>query len=334
MFAAAIVLFVQWATYSPNFDPAAPEAERRKAVKNLYTFAAHPASLAALPALERAVRSDKSERVRANAVLAIGRVAQAHKKPCPEVLFEALYDDGEYGSVRGTVGIAMHWLKPLPRGSIEKLVRFATSENPIQRDEGLKLLADHAADSPVGLKVLRAATTDPDPMRRHNAHCYLFTATNKLGDIFPPSVLLLAERWDAKELPKDSPAEAHEHRFWLNLTVGSVKGRLAEWTQDRTAEMRDVILESLRHESATVRLATVRYLELMVLARSDASLLVPPALGPLDFGAGVDPKKLAAGLKAITTAPIVRTRAKDMAVKDADAKVREAASRLLSLMSD
>lgn len=341
MYAALIVaatpLVGEWAAFTPDavaalvrqLDPATAKADRIDALKRLQRFAEHPATLPLIPRLEQIARKDANDTVRAFAVLTVGYVAAAHMRPCPEVLFDALYDDGEYGGVRLFAETALAGFKPLPPAGIEKLTRYATSANPGYRDHGLSLLATHAADSPAAIKLIRAATNDPDPQHRHNAHCTLYRATNVIGDIFPHLMRLQTEYSETTQPPADADEKTKWRYGWLCLVnIGSARF-LSEWTQDRTAELRDEIVAAMRHESAKVRLAAVRMVGRLADAVGDPAALIPPKLDPAPVLPPLDPKKQRAGMQFLVTDPMVRERVRELAEKDANADVREAAKQLL-----
>ena len=236
-----------------RLDPGAPEADRRAAAVWLRKSAAHPATAAALPALERLARSDPADPVRGLAVLAVGEIAAAARKPCPAVVFEKLFDDGDYGGVRLTADMALSRFPSLPPGSLGRLVRYATSPGPGHRDHGLSLLATYYPNARVSRWLLAAGAADPDRQLRHNAHCYQFRATGDLPRFVAYIVRLQVEYAVRPGAPANPTEKDRDEAAWWGMVAVGTANLLAEWTRTRPADLRDALVRALAHPDPLVR---------------------------------------------------------------------------------
>jgi HEAT repeat protein len=153
------------------------ESDRVAAAKWFFRHAADAPVLDAFPTLERVVEGNDPVEVRRWAVVAAGRVAAAHRRRCPAVVFDALRDP----DLSPFAGLALKWFKPLPPEEVRELIRYATSEKPRHREDGVMMLSTCAAHSPEAVKVIRAATDDPNAWVRHKAHMALFRVTDKVA---------------------------------------------------------------------------------------------------------------------------------------------------------
>src|SRR5262249_9546617 len=152
-----------------------------------------------LPEVERAAAKDPSGDVRSRAVMTAARIADAHGKPCPRVVLDALRDE----DTRDYAGHVIEELRtPLSAADRRRVVEYATSPARDSRLKGVMLLVAPAVHTPEMLKVVRTLTTDPDRQVRHNAYCALFKVTKNLDD-FLPHVMWLHAEW--AEAPEPGP---------------------------------------------------------------------------------------------------------------------------------
>lgn len=324
MFITALALLIDWATLTSQFaalEKAAPDDARRKAIKLVARNTAHVAALAALPRLEALARTEPDNLLRCDVILAVGQVAKRHQKPAPDVLFEVLTAT-DCDCVPTAAAMALDSLKPLPPGSTAKLLKVATTGNADQRDLGYFLLATHAPKDPAALKVLRDAASVPDVLKRHNARCALFTATNKIADLYPHIMDVYVLRGETPYPGDDAPENVKRDNMTLNLIVLGGATKLAQWTQDRPAELQDEMLARLQLSSPKVRLEVLKRLE----AYADALAGPEPKAEP---GFDYDPKRQRAGMKAILTDPTMRLALKTAAEKDTSPAVRELAKDVI-----
>jgi hypothetical protein len=306
-----------------RLDPKSPLRERKLAANWFDRHAARRPVISALPALEKSAKADPDAVVRGLSVLAVGRIAVAHGKPCPDVVFDALYDDGEYGGVRLLAEMALSRFKTLPPGSTEKLVRYATSPRREHRGHGLSLLATHAPRSFVTRKLLRAATADPDRRFRHNAFCSLFRATGNLDDFLAYILRFQSEFVDreADRLLGLLKEDEEEAGWWgvANLGMGL---KLAEWAQDRPADLRDALVKAMAHPDAQVRRGAAACVGR--IARAVREPNAPDAAVKSEQSPELGPVLQREGRAVVAQA--VRDRLADLAGTDPDPRVRSAAS--------
>ena len=324
MFVTALALVLDFASFTADvaaLDKSAPDAARKAAIRRVMRSSDAPAALVALPRLEALARTDPDNLIRCDALLAVGRVAKLHKKPAPEVLFDALTAT-DCDCVPTAAAMALDDLKPLPPGSTAKLLKVATTGNDEQRDMGYLMLATHAPKDPAALKVLRDAASVPGVMKRHNARCALFRATDKLSDLFPHIMDIYVLRADTPGPPNDAPENVKRENMTLNLIYLGGATILARWTQDRPAELLDEMIASIQLGSPKVRLEVLRQVERFAEALAEPE---PEAIPGSEF----DPKRRRAGMKAIVHDPAMRKALKTAADKDPSPAVRELAKDIL-----
>ena len=87
-------------------DPNRSKNERLTAAKWFVKHASSQETLKALTHLEQVVRNDKSPDVRYQAMRASGRIAAAHKKPCPKAVIDTLLDEERFADGQSLGSIA------------------------------------------------------------------------------------------------------------------------------------------------------------------------------------------------------------------------------------
>jgi hypothetical protein len=290
------------------------------------------AVLAVLPEVERAAAKDPSGDVRSRAVMTAARIADAHGKPCPRVVLDALRDE----DTRTAAGFVLDELKtPLGEADRRWVIEFVAAHNRPHRQNEVALLAAPAVRSPEALKVIRMLTTDPDRWVRHNAFCALFQVTNQLDDFLPHLMWLQAEWAQTREPAADAPEAEQTDYIGLHMNQLTAARFLAEWTQNRPAELRAALLKVTRSDSPRLQRAAVRQ-----LGRYAEALAEDPAAKPPARPDGRDPfpeydaKKQRAGMATIVRDAATRARLKELSEKDPDERIREAADATLQKLAE
>lgn len=315
---------------------AGAEDDRVAAIKWVLRHYKATALLPALPQLEAAARGDGPGEVRGMAVLAAGKIAHTHGRPCPPVVFDLLGDEdaGPYASM-----LALPLFDPLPPEGVAALVKYATGPNPRHREGGTFLLAEHARHSPEAVKVIRAAREDKDFWVRHAGHLGVFRVTDKLDDLLPYLLRFQAESWGKPELPPDAADAEKAERARRNLSVLWSAWRLASWTETRPADVRDTLLALLGDQDKNARHDAAEFVGRLAKGLADGGSVADPVakLIPKPDGTGawdLDPKKQRAGMAVVALAPGVRVRLKALSAKDPDEAVRSAADVALLYIAE
>jgi HEAT repeat protein len=306
--------------------------EREKGAGWLGHYRKALAVLAALPEVERAAAKDPSGEVRSRAVTAAGRIADANGSPCPRVVLDALQDE----DTRLAAGLVLEELEtPLSEADRRRVIEFVVAHNRPHRQNEVGLLAGPAVRSPEAIKVIRALTTDPDREVRHNAYCALFRVTDQL-DEFVHHIMWVHAEW--AEAPEPGPSASEDEKnaaIWLGMVNLGAARLLAEWTQNRPMELRAALLKVTRSEWPRIRRAAVRQFGRYAEALAEAPTAKPPARAdePDPFP-GYDAKKQRAGMAAVVRDPAARARLKELAEKDPDDRVRNAADAALRKLAE
>jgi HEAT repeat protein len=243
-----------------KLNPKNPQKDRLAALEWIAKNSKDLHAKELLPALETYAKDDKEAEVRAEVVFAIGRIGLDQKPMmvCPMILMQALDDQDVF--VRQMAGFMSTQFKKFPSKTVEFLLRLEKEGNPDRRSDVHNLLALAGPNEGRVLKVLRKATKDKDFQIRHNAHIFLFQATDKLEDIVPYFLIYHAERLEAEPLPVDASEEQKTERGSKDLLRLVIITKLLEFGEKRTEEMATLLIKLLESNESYHRRGSTLYI--------------------------------------------------------------------------
>jgi hypothetical protein len=277
--------------------------------------------MSGIPALEKCIREHANWAVRQEAVYALWRIAEVHKKPCPLVLVKAMLDDREL--VRQSASIGASWFRSFEPQCVEVLLRCAESEHASVRSQALLSLARAAPKDKRVLAALEKGQKDERILVRHNTHVAIFHATDDLEQ-FLRYLVRLREDPEAMLAPRPKEKERRDrdeaHR-WLSLIMATVL--LGDWSEERPAELAEALMKCLDDKSHVMRRGACRMIARAVWLDNETakSKYLGETPRPDVKEAPLKRSKTAVHLDKLK----VRERLAELRDNDADASVRAAA---------
>jgi HEAT repeat protein len=311
-----------------RLTPTASRDDRLRVAEWLTSNARSKHAPLGMPALEKLVRKDPDAEVRAKSVAALLLIANAHEKPCPLALVEALRDPHEDVRVNAAVGL----FKQFEPGAVAVLLDGTGDKIPDVRSDCVMLLATVAPKDPKALAAIERAKADSNSNVRHSAHCARFKATDDLPEFLAYFIRLREDSASIKDRhPPGSEEEKHEQARFNLYQIGSAV-RLVEWSNQRPAELATALVKLLDDKSAIMRRgaaslvgATAKKVELdpMPLWKNIPEALRPvidPTVGAKKEGPP-EPSPAALKLRELK----VEDKLRELRDKDPDESVRIAA---------
>ena len=232
-----------------RLGPTATKDDKVEAARWFQTNAKSKHALTAVGALEKLVRKDPEAEVRMRAVVALLFISQAHQKPCPLALVEAVRDPSEDVRVNAAVGL----FKEFEPGAVGVLLEGTRDKNPDVRSDCVHLLGTVAPKDPKVLAAIEKAKADPHSNVRHTAHCIKFKVSNDLAEMLAYFIRLREDPASIKDRhPAGSEAEKLEQARYDLYQIGSAV-RLVEWSNQRPAELAAGLMKLLDDKSPTMR---------------------------------------------------------------------------------
>jgi HEAT repeat protein len=210
----------------------------------------------AIAALEQAVREDPDEKVRGDAIVALGWIVKVRKKPCPLVIVESLLDKDDY--VASCAGAMAGQFEALAPGSLDIVMRCAESEREMVRQDAPLLLVAAGGKEKKILDLIEKLEQDKLFLIRQNAHVAMFKANGKM-DEYVHWIIQVEEDPDSV-LPvndKDSD-EAKKQRKGRDLVVLGMAQQLKDWQSTRPEELAKSLVKYLEDESPPIRRGAAR----------------------------------------------------------------------------
>jgi HEAT repeat protein len=236
---------------------------------------------------------DSDAEIRNASVVALGLLLHRHKRRCPLVLVEAMFDQD--ATVRTNASALVSLIGNLPPEATVLLYKNVNHADPVIRADVMMPLARLDGSNPNVVKVLEKATRDADAGVRINAVAGLWQATKDLSRVVPPWLRMLEDtppgnltdgqralrqlgaiaaaaklrelglanpKGVAAELVKALADKAPETRRAAARTLGTLANETAEAKRDlRMAGVVKALLPLLDDPDASVRAAAFAALE-------------------------------------------------------------------------
>jgi HEAT repeat protein len=276
----------------------------------------------AVPALERCIRADPHMPVRREAVLALARIARERKQACPLAIIEAFLDKED--EVRWQASAVMALFKTFAPGTVPILLRCARSEKSGARTDSLFAIARAGPKDKSALAAIERAKRDRTFEVRHNAHCAMFKANDRLDDFLAYMIRVQQDpEGTLSPVPKDAKARKREEAMRNLVLLGSAR-QIIEWTEKRPDQLAPALLKFLGDKSPLMRRGAAQLIGAAIV-KVDLSL---PKKG---HGVGERPEKSRVGV--LLEQLNVAKRLRKLGDADPDRKVRQAARAALQRLA-
>jgi len=224
---------------------------RRKAISWLLNSGPSPKKEMAFPALEKCFREERHMGTRGLALYTLGQLSEKLKKPCPQVVIDALLDKDEEVRMYGSM---VYYFNPADPGAMDVPFRCLKSEYADARQSAVEALARYAPKDKKALEAIERAKLDGDFLVRLSANNSLFKVNNDLGEILR---FFIKVREDAEAVTnlyeKDSNLWKRE-RAAKNLFLIGFASRIVGWSNDeRSGDLARTLVKLLEDQSPTIR---------------------------------------------------------------------------------
>jgi hypothetical protein len=212
----------------------------------------------AIPALERAIRTDSDKDVRLHAIRILTHMPLIRERPCPGVLIEAMTDPVE--DVRWEASASVGTFKEVAPEAVPAVLRGMKNPNPQVRAHLVFPLAKLARKDAKLVAVIREATSDSDWDLRDCAYFALYRATDKLDDVLPYMVRERGAQEDARLAGRQESLEEKKLRENRNLRMIGAGAIMVEWLDTRPDDVSRVLTALLDDKTAADRRAAALFL--------------------------------------------------------------------------